>query len=765
MVKEGESSAQRVDSKRRAKVAILGGGIAALTTAFELSDPKHNNRYDITVYQMGWRLGGKGASGRGPAGRIEEHGLHVWLGFYENAFRVIRACYAELGYPGDAWREIFFPESRVGLADMSNASGQLAWTTLFPPGAGMPGDPLEGPHPFTMAHYFARSLDLLRALLLGLQTHYTAQPEAAPEGQGPYGATGIQSLLAAMQGVAKGVALDGLITDGLRLLKPGARWLVGGQKVWSADALLASIMQLLQPGALASITAMIEGLALAQVAASTLPNRQDNEILQLIERLLAGVRNQLEEMIDPNDKFRLKWEILDIVMASVLGVLRDGLLFHPDGFDAVNHVDLRAWLRGHGASERSLQSAYLRGMYDLAFAYEEGDHSRPSVAAGQSLRASVRMLFTYRGALFWKMRASMGEVVFAPLYRLLSQRGVRFRFFHRLRHVRLAPAAKLREGESSYVERLEFDVQAQVHGGKDYDPIVTVNGIESWPSQPDFTQLMQGERLRNSGVEFESPWDAHVAKKIELQVGKDFDLVVLAVGGGAVEYVCEDFLRSNPQWWDMAKHMSTVATRAFQLWMNEDMSQLGWEAGPLTLSAFKGSFDTWADMGHIVASENWAVPPKAVAYFCSVLKTSDDSLAQCKETVRLSAIHFLNNEIGALWPKAVLASGNFRWRLLVDAAESTDSTHQYEGEERFRTQYWTANIYPSDRYVQSLPGSIQYRISPLDDTYDNLTIAGDWTDCRFNEGCVEAAVMSGLLAAHAISNQPPLEDIIGYNHP
>ena len=72
---------------------------------------------------------------------------------------------------------------------------------------------------------------------------------------------------------------------------------------------------------------------------------------------------------------------------------------------------------------------------------------------------------------------------------------------------------------------------------------------------------------------------------------------------------------------------------------------------------------------------------------------------------------------------------------------------------------------PSDRYALSLPGSAAYRISPLDDTYDNLTVAGDWTDCGFNAGCVEAAVMSGRLAAHALSQSPPLEDIVGFDHP
>ena len=77
---------------------------------------------EVTVYQRGWRLGGKGASSRGPNGRIEEHGLHVWLGFYDNAFRLLRSCYEELDRPRtdpacpiQGWRDAFVPASTIGL--------------------------------------------------------------------------------------------------------------------------------------------------------------------------------------------------------------------------------------------------------------------------------------------------------------------------------------------------------------------------------------------------------------------------------------------------------------------------------------------------------------------------------------------------------------------------------------------------------------------------------------------------------------------------
>ncbi|HEU4731219.1 MAG TPA: FAD-dependent oxidoreductase, partial [Kofleriaceae bacterium] len=115
-------------------VAIIGGGCAAMTTAFELSRPEHRGRYRITIYQQGFRLGGKGASGRGPAGRIEEHGLHVWMGWYENAFRVLRECYGELaaspepGWPALHWRDAFIPDPYIGVADRDRRGG---WSSLL----------------------------------------------------------------------------------------------------------------------------------------------------------------------------------------------------------------------------------------------------------------------------------------------------------------------------------------------------------------------------------------------------------------------------------------------------------------------------------------------------------------------------------------------------------------------------------------------------------------------------------------------------------
>jgi hypothetical protein len=132
--------------------------------------------------------------------------------------------------------------------------------------------------------------------------------------------------------------------------------------------------------------------------------------------------------------------------------------------------------------------------------------------------------------------------------------------------------------------------------------------------------------------------------------------------------------------------------------------------------------------------------------------------------VRDGAIHYLNHEVAALWPRAV-AGGRFRWELLVDPSGRPLAERGDDEVALFETQFWTANVNPTDRYVLSVPGSSRYRISPLDSSIDNLSAAGDWTSCGLNVSCVEAAVLSGRLAAASISGLPRLRDIPGFDHP
>ena len=68
------------------KITVIGGGLGAMTAVCQLMrQPNAVDLYEIDIYQMGWRLGGKGASGVNPekGHRVEEHGIHFWFGFYD----------------------------------------------------------------------------------------------------------------------------------------------------------------------------------------------------------------------------------------------------------------------------------------------------------------------------------------------------------------------------------------------------------------------------------------------------------------------------------------------------------------------------------------------------------------------------------------------------------------------------------------------------------------------------------------------------------
>jgi uncharacterized protein with NAD-binding domain and iron-sulfur cluster len=364
------------------------------------------------------------------------------------------------------------------------------------------------------------------------------------------------------------------------------------------------------------------------------------------------------------------------------------------------------------------------------------------------------------------MQAGMGDIVFSPLYEVLKRRGVKFEFFHKLTNVGLGGERGGPDGR--HVASLDFEVQARVKGGGEYQPLVDVGGLPCWPSKPDFRQIEGGDRLaKKRDMDLESPFDPEQAAAKTLRVGDDFDFVVLGVSVGAIPLVCKEILAEDARWRRMVQSVKAVQTQAFQVWLREDMPSLGWHGSEVNLSAFVEPFDTWADMTHLAKAEAWSRPPKAIAYFCSVLPdrsvTDAAGAKAAHEEVRANAVAFLRRDVAHLWPKAVDGEGEFRWDTL--AADDGGKRTAKKGEARFDTQFWTANVRPSDGYALSLPGTIADRISPLDMTYDNLTIAGDWTASGLCSGCVESAVMSGMLASHAISKLPVLEDIVGYDHP
>lgn len=701
------------------KVAILGGGVGAMTATLELtSRPDWKERFEsVTVYQMGWRLGGKGASGRGPDGRIEEHGLHIWLGMYENAFRAIRRVYAELGRepgaPLATWEDAFHQHSFNVLAQ--EFQGRWTnWVFDFPTNEEVPGDGGELPSLWSMV---VMTLDWMR-MYFERSSRFRQDPNDDRPGE---------------------------VTAGLDLLKE-----LGGDLETAG----------LSVGALLLGTA--HGVASHMPTDHRLHSAEHHGVLvRVLDAFRDWFLRELGDHIDHDLEERRTFILLDLAGACLAGIVRDGVLKHHDGLEAIDGEEFLDWLKRHGASDVARNSPVTRGLYDFVFAFRNGDLDRPSLSAGIALRIMFRMCLTYKGAIFWKMQAGMGDTIFGPIYQVLKQRGVTFEFFHRVTNLGLAP-------DGASVATIRLGRQATPRGGS-YDPLVPINGLPCWPSEPRYEALVEGDRLKAEHIDLEAFWTPwQDVAEVTLEAGKDFDVVVLGLSVASLPFVCPETIAASERWKTMVQRVETVQTMALQLWLDTDLQGLGWPLASPVLDAFADPLNSWADMTHLVPREAWPPDqvPRNISYFCGPLAGGIppvDDLTYPERTTALvyeTARHWLETKIGGLWPKATAdgPAGPLRWDLLVDLSAAA-------GEARLRSQFWRANTAPSERYVLSVPGSTAARIPPGDSGFKGLFLAGDWTSNGFNAGCVEAAVMSGMLAANAICGSPRLEEIVGLAGP
>jgi uncharacterized protein with NAD-binding domain and iron-sulfur cluster len=134
-------------SNEKTKIAVLGAGMSSIAAMYELTQlPENRAKYDITCYTLGWRVGGKGASARNPqmGGRIEEHGLHIWFGFYDNAFKVMRDAYKEMQrspeLPLSTFEAAFTPHDYIVLMDQYKGEWRTPWEYTFSSTGGIPGE-------------------------------------------------------------------------------------------------------------------------------------------------------------------------------------------------------------------------------------------------------------------------------------------------------------------------------------------------------------------------------------------------------------------------------------------------------------------------------------------------------------------------------------------------------------------------------------------------------------------------------------------------
>lgn len=677
------------------KIAVLGGGVGAMSTVYNLTnEPDWQERYDITVYQMGWRLGGKGASGRGEDGRIEEHGLHVWLGFYNNSFDMIKNVYAELGRPPGTplatWQDAFKQHNFIVLAQEFKGEW-VGWDLNFPTNDGVPGSSEALP---TLWEYIEMTLGWIHELYHDspLKHHDEKKHHTAEH----------RSVLR-------------WVRDHLRNELHAAEF-TGG--TLAEEALNALMLH----------TARLEKNPTKHAASD------HSIIIHLLDVIRGWLRREIQHLIDDNIVLLRLFIFIDFAITGVTGLLKDGVLFHPMKLDSLDDEDFRAWLKRHGAAPETYDSPVTQGWYDLVFAYENGEVNRPASAAGTTITCMFRTFLTYKGSIFWKMQAGMGDTIFAPIYSVLKERGVKFRFFHCVKNLGLS------ENQKS-IETIAIGRQATVaEGPEEYDPYVVVNDLDCWPSRPNYDQLKEGEELRKQEVNLESFYTTWKdVEELTLRRGEDFDEVVFGISLGSVPYVCAELLVANNDWERMVEEVQTVRTMAYQVWLNQDLEGIGWDRSSPVMDAYVDPLNTWADMSQLIVREGWGDACKNISYFCGPMvggippRTRDDTPAKSIDVVKKEAWNWLDNLSEAYWPKAA-SDGKFNRDMLLDI-------------------FYRANIDPSERYVLSVPGSTAARIHPADTGFENLTIAGDWTVNLLNAGCVEAAVTSGQLAAGAVASR------------
>ena len=729
-----------------------------MAAAWELSRPRTSEErerqdrpseeYDITVYEQSWRLGGKGASGRDEYGRIREHGIHIWLGFYENAFRIMRECYeiaakagmgpnanAEKVLPYASFDQAFFPEQHLGVATKYGGDVWKVWSGLLPQTEGQPGTPIdEKSNPFTLQAYLARCLELSKALIHSILA--TASGDGSPGAPRPNDRS----------------ALDETLDLNFSSFDP----------LESPGVLVDRMVEMLRAGVLTTAAGVLQGVTILETMLRQRdPAPQFSEgVLKFIEALARQGRKQLRDFVSIDPETRLKTQVLDLILTIMVGLVRDRVLTDERGLDAINHIDCKKWLLQHGAVEESVNSAFVTGLYDLAFCYHDGDRKQPSLAAGQALRGALRMFFSYRGSIFWRMRGGMGETVFSPFFRVLRRRNVKFKFLHTLEGVTFTG-----DRHNVRVQKLTFSAKQPARKAK-FDDDHPLDHFGCWRHLPPETSRKT---------------------QVHLVDGRHFDAVVFATGIEDFKRLCgKDLGRQNEKWKRMFETTETVATQGAQVWMTKNLTELGWRRGSALVSALEGPFETWADMTHTFPAERaWRAHPdspktaknygddvKSIAYFCGLLPENEVAhhvkTAPEREKVkqRLTALvqrnldNLLAERTDLFWPETRSRDdGRRRGALRFLASERGRKGG------RLTDQHFQPSFEGSDRYTLAVPGSLTHRISPLARLVMNMTIAGDWTECGFNEGCIEAAVMSGMLAANAISGLPDLNAITGYHHP
>ncbi len=687
------------------KVAVLGGGPAGLAAAFRLSE---GDRFDVTVYQLGWRCGGSCATGWHSAQHVIEHsGPHSLFGCFHESIGLLRQAYVELQRRGDE-RFGTFEQQLVRRSTLVMKQWWQRewrdWVVRFPEvelGRQRQQAPL--PADFVINQIVTRTLEFVQG---GDLQSLLADPAA-------FG--GEQLRPALQQGVFRSAEQLAKVRD--TITRRG-----------SSDPLF------MEAGAW-SMRAM-------------------RGALQVVLRSLGKANLDAERA----------WILLDLGLTCCVGLLSDRAL-GADWVARLDGLDLRAWLLRHGLEKAHAESSPVRIWYQLMAAYEGGRPDRPSCAAGAALSSAMQILFNYEGAFSFQLKNEVGDSFIAPLVAALQHRGVRFAYFHRLwdlipdgrgvARVVLERQAEVRDGALAYQPFVE---QTELTGEGASSPVAR----SVWPAVP------RREALARVYVDEAHPelvareraldnfWCPRCGPERVLEEGVDYDALVLAVTGATLRWYTRRLQRVRPAWRDLAENVGAVETQGLRFWFGSPPSESGCatacEPGPVLTSGYLPPFCSWVAASSALASQSWpeGVRPSFVAHLSGPLESSGDwpapedfragnaYLVRQRERADEDASCWSSSSIAALWPGFAMR-GDPNVLDLSHCARDPESR---------------ANAGPAQASLHVRPGTWRYRLRSDEPAgFDNLFTASDWAAGGFPCGSVEAAVASGLCAAGEVARR------------
>ena len=320
--------------------------------------------------------------------------------------------------------------------------------------------------------------------------------------------------------------------------------LLGGAEA-AGESILHAVRALIAHPAMAPETRTLRYRVFAPVA-----RRLARRLLDVLRDVPEEAANSLGE----NHDLRRLFLILDLGIANLRGIFADDIL--ANGFDCINNEDYSDWLKRHKCHYP--WSPPVKAIYDVGFSFEKGktdDADGPADRPKSASFEAMLVFFGYRGSYVYKMQSGMGDTIFTPFYLALRHRGVKFKFFHRVRNLCVA---------ADQIDAIEMDQQATLKPGvAEYKPLYPVLGLPCWPNHPCYDQLVEGDVLKQQRINLESARSGWNGQPIKLRRGVDFDKVVLGISVGAFPYICRQLMEARTDWADMVNNIATVQTQSF----------------------------------------------------------------------------------------------------------------------------------------------------------------------------------------------------------